>query len=48
MRNLGLSGYKHNFTEGENNAKTIFYTDPVFNIAAIGICPILIVLYTVF
>jgi SSS family solute:Na+ symporter len=30
------------------NRKSIFYTDPAFNVAAIGICLILIVLYTAF
>jgi SSS family solute:Na+ symporter len=33
---------------GPVSEKSIFYTDPVFNIAAIGICLILTVLYTAF
>ena len=45
---LGLDAPKGTYNIGLLSEKSIFYTDPVFNIAAIGICLILTVLYTAF
>jgi SSS family solute:Na+ symporter len=47
-RAIELAGSASPVPGESGNRKSIFYTDPVFNVAAIGICLILIVLYTAF
>jgi solute:Na+ symporter, SSS family len=45
----GINIYAEEDSTGKaETKKSLFYTDPVFNVAAIGICLILIVLYTRF
>jgi SSS family solute:Na+ symporter len=47
-RAIQLSGSASGENASAGIKKSIFYTDPIFNVAAIGICLVLIVLYTVF